>query len=774
MKTKKQLGGWGLAALMLLASCGTPSSTDSTPGKIPNYSGVQKEQLGRGLVAVHNGEGVVSVSWRYLETDPLDVAFDLYRQESSGAPVKLNNTPLTKSTFFRDGGVNTHEIQTYTVTLAGSKEALQGGTYVMTPDRAQKPWISIPVAQVPGDTDFAWAPNDASAADLDGDGEYEIVIKREIRGFDNAHRGLADGPMLEAYKLDGTLMWRVDLGPNIRPGAHYTQLMVYDFDGDGKAEIAVKTAEGTVFGDGTKIGDTDGDGITDYVDRDEQSGTYGKIMSGPEFLSVIDGVTGKELARTDFIPRGEPFAFGDNNGNRVDRYLGGAGYFDGKRPSILICRGYYAKTVVEAWDFRDGKLTKRWSFDTTANNGEYKDYEGQGNHNLSIGDVDGDGKDEVTYGAILIDDNGKPAYHTRLGHGDAMHLTDIDIDRPGLEVWQCHESSPNRAGSEMRDARTGQLIWGIPSIDDVGRAMAADIDPRFRGVEVWTSSASGVYTADGRFISERKPSVNFGIWWDGDLNRELLDRTVSRAGVVGNPGSPGNPAAGPGGPRGVEYMAITKWNGDGVDTLHFPGMYEIISNNGTKGNPALSADILGDWREELIVRTKDNREIRVYTTDHPTDYRFHTLMNDEVYRWSVLTQNIAYNQPPQIGRYLGSDLGKFWPTRRQLVTTNAKSGVAEDGRPNGMNARLAGSEEVMQPDIVTDRISYTLDARADYDTFEWTINGQPMKADRYLTLDVDKYGYDQPIAVTIRTTMRGCIFEDSGTLTFVKEMPRRR
>ena len=740
-----------LTLIVLSFLCSMPGRAQNveTP-KIPNYStDVQKEQLGRGLVAIHNGKGKVSISWRYLETDPIDLAFDLYRQQGKEKPQKLNREPLQQSTFFVDENVNVNKDNTYFLKISGSSTTEKEGEYHLTPQRARLPYLRIPMQQIPGDTEWKYAPNDATVADLDGDGEYEIILKRENGGKDNSHNGICNGTtFLEAYKLDGTWLWRVDLGINIRQGAHYTQFMVYDFDGDGKAEIAVKTAEGTRFGDGTPIGDTDGDGITDYVDRDPRSPAYGKILKGPEFLSVIEGTTGKELARTNFISRGTPNEFGDSHGNRVDRFLGGAGYFDGLRPSILICRGYYAKTVLEAWDYRDGQLTRKWKFSTTDDNGKYKSFEGQGNHNLRIGDVDGDGKDEITYGACLIDHDGTGGYNTRLGHGDAIHLTDIDIDRPGLEVWDCHEAVPSRAGSELRDARTGELLWGIPAVEDVGRAMTADIDPRFRGCEVWTISSGGLYTAKGQLITERRAPINMAVWWTGDLNRELLD-------------------GGRGQGWGDRSVRICKWNGDGVDEIPLPDGGEIMMNNGTKSNPCLQADILGDWREEIAVRTKDNREVRIYMTDYPTDYRFHTLMNDPIYRWSVLTQNIAYNQPTQPGFYLGSDLGKFWPSYFKTVTRNGKSGQAEDGRPNGMHERLKGAHEIIIRDIEAPYDTYTLDARYDYDTYRWTVNGKEVKAGRQLLLDAATYGYDTPVSISLTATYHGCVFSDSYTVRFI-------
>lgn len=733
-----------LPALILAASCCTEQKENV---KGPNYAkDIVKEQLNRGLVAMHNGDGNVSVTWRYLESDPIDIAFDLYRKSGDAEAVKINSEPISASTFYKDASVDVSVVNTYTVLPVGKDAAEAGGVFSLDPQRASKPYFEIPVEPVEGFEYGKYYPSDGTVADLDGDGDLELVVKMETRGYDNSHAGLnTEGLLLDAYELTGEFMWRVDLGLNIRQGAHYTQFMVHDYDGDGKAEVAVKTAEGTRFADGSVIGDVDGDGCTDYRDTVRQSRTYGKVLRGPEFLSVIEGATGKELARVDFIERGAPFSYGDDSGNRVDRFLGGAGYFDGKLPSILICRGYYSRTVLEAWDFRGGKLTKRWRFDTTADNDKYIAYEKQGNHNLRIADVDGDGRDEITYGACCIDDDGSGLYTTGYGHGDAMHLTDILISRPGLEVWQCHETSPLGQGSELRDAATGELIWSYPSIMDVGRSMAADIDPRFPGWEVWSSGTNGTYTADGRMITEVKPSVNFGIWWDGDLSRELLD---------GYSDMPFN-----------RYMKISKWNGNGVDYINLPGENETTVNNGSKSNPILAADVFGDWREELIVRALDNKSIRIYMTDYETDYRFHTLMSDVPYRLSVLTQNISYNQPSEPGYYLGTDLGKFWPTRRVREgrpAFNSKS-------PNTLNTRVAGTTEIQIKDFVVCKNiddKCVLDARYDYDSIEWSANGKLVGNQRKLVLMQKDYGYDNPVSIHIKVTYKGEVFEDDGTVTF--------
>ncbi len=287
------------------------------------------------------------------------------------------------------------------------------------------PYLSIPLQTLPGHT-----PNDASVGDLDGDGEFEIVLKQEMRGRDNSQAGTTGESKLEAYTLDGRFLWRINLGKNIREGAHYTQFMVYDLDGDGKAEIVCKTADGTIDGTGTAIGDPGAD----------HRNASGFILEGPEFLTVFEGATGKALATTGYIPpRGRAADWGDDRGNRVDRFLAAVAYLDGSRSSVIMCRGYYTRTVLAAWNWRDGKLTHVWTFDSDDGTPGNRAYRGQGNHNLRVGDLDGDGRDEIVYGACVIDDNGKGRYTTGLGHGDAIHLSDIDPDRPGLEVFDIHE-----------------------------------------------------------------------------------------------------------------------------------------------------------------------------------------------------------------------------------------------------------------------------------------------------------------------------------------------
>lgn len=576
----------------------------------------QMESLGRGLVAVNLGGGQVYVGWRMLGTDPNDIAFNLYRVTGNGDAEKLNGRPLTRSTNYVDRAVDLSLPNAYFVAAVWDGAEQEAGVpFALPADAPAQPYLSIPLRTPDG-----YTPNDASVGDLDGDGEYEIVLHQTGRSHDNAHSGMTDPPIFEAYKLDGTFLWRVDLGRNIREGAHYTQFMVYDLDGDGRAEFACRTADGTVDGLGHVIGDPNAD----------YRRSNGYILDGPEFLTVFDGLTGAALATTYYLPpRGRVSDWGDSYGNRVDRFLACVAYLDGERPSLVMCRGYYTRAVLAAWNWRDGELTHVWTFDSDDGTPGNRDYRGQGNHNLSVADVDDDGKDEIIYGACAIDDDGTGLYSTGLGHGDAMHVSDIDPGRPGLEVWGIHENPRHPFGANLRDAATGQVLWGQPA-DDVGRGVCMDLDPRYRGYECWASGISGLYDCTGLRISGAKPGTcNMGVWWDDDLLREILDGTT-----------------------------IDKWDyaNSRNERLLTAYQYDAASNNGTKANPCLCADILGDWREEVIWRTADNSELRIFTTTILTDRRFYTFMHDPVYRLGVAWQNVAYNQPAHTGFYFGEDM----------------------------------------------------------------------------------------------------------------------
>ncbi|MAT73412.1 MAG: hypothetical protein CMJ58_28340 [Planctomycetaceae bacterium] len=578
----------------------------------------QQEQLDRGVVVVPAAGGAL-VSWRLLATDPPEVAFHVDRRHPDGTTVRLSEQPLAGPTCLLDDALPTADDGQfrYEVSVANADNsagsASAGGSATFTNSADPQPFLSIPV-QPP----FAYRPGDASVGDLDGDGDYEIVVHMVGSGRDNSQDGLTTPPWLQAYTLSGERLWAINLGPNIREGAHYTQFMVYDLDGDGRAEVACKTADGTVDGAGQPIGDPQ----ADYVNA------AGRILEGPEFLTVFDGRTGAALATTDYIPpRGDVAAWGDRRANRADRFLACVAYLDGQRPSLVMCRGYYTRAVLAAWDFRDGQLAHRWTFDSDDGTPGNDAYRGQGNHNLSVGDVDGDGRDEIVYGSCVIDDDGTGLHSTGLGHGDAMHLTDHIPSRPGLEVFKANGDGPSPAGIQMRDAATGEQIWGLECTgrDGVVRACALDIDPRYPGSECWGAGAGvrGLFSATGQRISDRPPrTCNMGIYWDGDPLRELLNG-----------------------------VTVTKWDpqAEREQPLFDGRQYGVRSINGSKSNPCLCADILGDWREEIIAPSRDGRELRVFVTPEPTPHRLVTLMHDPVYRLGVAWQNVSYNQPAHLG-----------------------------------------------------------------------------------------------------------------------------
>ncbi|MFC3560552.1 rhamnogalacturonan lyase [Pedobacter jamesrossensis] len=576
------------------------------------------EKLGRGVVAVRKGADSVFVSWRILGTEPDDIGFNLYRKTGTESAKKLNKEPITKGTNFIDVGVNTSSDNSYFVkSIVNSQENESSKGFVLGAKTPVQQYLNIPLKTPEG-----YTPNDASVGDLDGDGEYEIILHQTGRGRDNSSKGTTDPPIFQAYKMDGTLLWEINLGKNIREGAHYTQFMVYDLDGDGIAEFACKTADGSIDGKGKVIGDS----TKDYRNLN------GKILDGPEFFTIFSGKTGVALATTDYIPtRGDIGAWGgkggngknDSTGNRVDRFNACIAYLDGIHPSVVMCRGYYGRTVIAAWDWREGKLTSRWVFDTK--NGK-NPFSGQGNHNLTVADVDGDGKDEIIFGSMCVDDNGKGLYTTGLRHGDAIHVSDLDPERPGLEVFGVHEieEGTHGAGVAVYDAKTGKILWHGSDDEDVGRGVADNIDNTRVGAQMWWSGSNGLFDIKGNRIGEQPISTNFLIYWDTDLSRELLD---------------GN--------------HIDKYNGSRLLTAN-----GTISNNGTKSTPVLSADIFGDWREELILRTYDNQSLRIYTTTIPTENRSYTLMHDPQYRLSIAWQNVGYNQPPHTGFYFGYGMNK--------------------------------------------------------------------------------------------------------------------
>ncbi|GAB6866097.1 rhamnogalacturonan lyase [Bacteroides acidifaciens] len=592
----------------------------------PNYdfTKLKCEHLGRGVIAIRENPSTVAVSWRYLSSDPMNESFDIYRNGE-----KINKHPVKDATFFQDTYAGT-EPALYTVkAIKGKTES----TYQL-PANAPAGYLNIPLNRpedgtTPSGQSYFYAPNDASIGDVDGDGEYEIILKWDpSNAHDNSHDGYTGPVIFDCYKLDGKHLWRIDLGKNVRAGAHYTQFMVYDLDGDGRAEVVMKTGDGTMDGKGKMIGNPD----ADY----REAGTFdkkrnrlvnqGRILKGKEYLTVFSGLTGEALHTIDYIPeRGNLMDWGDDRANRSDRFLACVAYLDGIHPSVVMCRGYYTRTVLVAFDWDGKDLKQRWVFDS--NNPGCEDYAGQGNHNLRVGDVDGDGCDEIIYGSCAIDHNGKGLYSTKMGHGDAIHLTHFDPSRKGLQVWDCHENK--RDGSTYRDAATGEVLFQIKSNTDVGRCMAADIDPTYPGVEMWSLASGGIRSVKGEVVKERVRglSCNMAVWWDGDLLRELLDKNI-----------------------------VSKYNWEKGICERIAIFEGALSNNGTKATPCLQGDIIGDWREEVLLRTADNTALRLYVSTIPTDYRFHTFLEDPVYRISIATQNVAYNQPTQPGFYFGPEL----------------------------------------------------------------------------------------------------------------------
>lgn len=664
----------------------------------------QVERLNRGAVAVRKPNGTAFVSWRLFGNEGSNVAFNVYhsRHTNGDGRTLLTPTPLRDATNLEVASSFAWGNFTIVPVVNGAEQPSGSQTI---PLRAN-PWIDIDV-QPPG---AAYQVGDSTVGDLDGDGEYEIIVQWTARTHDNSNDGVTDPTYIDAYRLSNRgRLWRINLGPNIRSGGHYTPFIVYDFDGDGRAELAMRTSDGTVDGRGRILGNP----TANHLDR----WGWGRILSGPEHLTFFRGTDGAMIAQTDYRPgRGDRrqmyFGWGDDWGNRSDRFLGGVAYLDGQRPSLIMARGYYARTAIAAWDLvrtssGQYQIVNRWIFDThneaaiplakvqdggkgtnkparfaTGNYIRHPNYDGQGAHSLKVADVDFDGRDDIVYGSAVIRHDGSPGHSTLKGHGDALQVGDFNPERPGLEIMTVHEEPEDHKGSGLvfRQAEgNGSILWDRGTcaskdpkvVDDVGRGIVMDVNPHHAGAEAWSSVHAFVSSA-GRNVFPGFDTPNavarcqelpgatplFGLYWDGDLLREIWGRGQSVEKFNWRENRRGNITVFDPNPEADKERQNLRWIG-----------------LGNRGAPLLVADIMGDWREEFALYSRADQKIRIFTTTISTNKtmllsnspvpRLPTLMHDTQYRAAVASQNSAYNQQPNPSFFLGEGMPD--PAARPVV-----------------------------------------------------------------------------------------------------------
>lgn len=633
------------------------------------YAQMQAERLDRGAIAIKKGNGYL-VSWRLLGDESFDTGFNIYRNS-----VKITDTPITsKTNFFDENAPLNSRYLVKTVINGVEQENLKVARLLNSTEGENAAYFDIPISRpATGKHGGLYFPNDASTGDLNGDGEYDIVLKWDPNNSkDNSQSGTTDNVLLDGYTLDGVQLWRIDLGPNIRAGAHYTQFLVFDFDGNGKAEIMCKTAPGTKDASGNYISK----GPAANADHSrEYRNSSGYILSGPEYLTVFDGETGLELETVEYWPvRGTVSSWGDNYGNRLDRFNATVAYVDGERPSAVFQRGYYTRLTMAAWNWRDGQLTRAWAFDSNeTGNGAYY---GQGNHSIHVIDANNDGLQDIVTGSAVISGTGQGMHTSKMGHGDATHVTYMKKGETRPMIYMPHENKKD--GVTLRYADNGELIFQHKKGDDVGRACAAELDPEVPGFHYWASSGLGLYNIEGSYIGSIPNAINFVIWWNGDLSRELMNSN-----------------------------RIDQWSIRSNSSTNLLTASNTSSNNGTKSTPTLQADLFGDWREEVILRHINNQSLRVFTTTIPTEHRLYTLMHDPGYRVAVSWQNSSYNQPPHPGYYMATDMD--FPVAKPPVSiiTGYYRGTGEIIKDLMVNDLLNASKWVINFNLNTDHSIYS-------------------------------------------------------------------
>jgi fibronectin-binding autotransporter adhesin len=618
-----------------------------------SYGQRKVEKLGRGVVAINRGGGKVYISWRFLVQDPEDIGFNIYRSVGGATAEKLNTSLITTSTDFTDNTASITTTNTYFVRpVIDNVEQAPSKSFMLMGSNTGKSYISIPLQPLPH-----YSVQHIYPGDIDGDGEYDYIVKRlPVDSHNNV--------MLEAYKNDGTFIWRIDLGPNIEQGAptHNPFVLVYDFDGDGKAEVLTRSSEGTIFADGSVIPDTNGDGISDY--RTFPAVSLGYMLLGdncPEYLSMVDGMTGKEITRTDWLYRGRKSEWltkwGDDYGHRMSMQFIGVAFLDGIHPSIVGSRGPGELMDVAAWRYANKQFTTQWTWSSRNNPAIPSGYHWADFHNIRIADLDGDGKDEISFGVNAMDDNGTPLYYAKddIGHGDRFVITDLDPDRPGLECYAIQQATSVLA--VLYDAKNGERLktWSSSAPFDVSRGDAADIDSSYKGCELWSYAHSTLLDCKGNAIpgATSFPHPALSVWWDGDLLRENLDA------ADGNGYNP----------------IINKWNPATNSQTRLLSLYNEGGSYSTKspyaGRVALYGDIMGDWREEIFCMNSDSTEIRIFSTWTPTNKRIYCLMQNPEYRACIGPK--GYLPSTEVDYYLGVGMTTP-PTPPVLTAKNIWSG----------------------------------------------------------------------------------------------------